>query len=42
MQLPLLEWLLHRRFVVDDIDTFMSSDPDAVPSALAIVHPGLG
>ena len=39
---PLLEWLLHRRFMVDDIDTFMSSDPDAVPSALAIVHPGLG
>jgi GNAT superfamily N-acetyltransferase len=39
---PLLEWLLHRRFVIDDIDTFMSSDPDAVPSGLAIVHPGLG
>jgi GNAT superfamily N-acetyltransferase len=39
---PLLEWLLHRRFVVDDVDTFMSSHPDAVPSALAIVHPGLG
>ncbi|HEY5875669.1 MAG TPA: GNAT family N-acetyltransferase [Ilumatobacteraceae bacterium] len=39
---PLLEWLLHRRFVVDDIDTFMSSHADAVPSALAIVHPGLG
>ena len=39
---PLLEWLLHRRFVVDDIDTFMSSDPDAVPSTLAVVHPGLG
>jgi hypothetical protein len=39
---PLLEWLLHRRFMVDDIDTFMSSHPDSVPSALAIVHPGLG
>ena len=38
----LLEWLLHRRFMIDDIDTFMSSDIDAVPSALAIVHPGLG
>jgi GNAT superfamily N-acetyltransferase len=39
---PLFEWLLQRRFVVDDIDTFMSSDPDAVPSTLAVVHPGLG
>ncbi len=39
---PLLEWLLHRRFMVDDTDTFMSSDPDAVPSTLAVVHPGLG
>ena len=39
---PLLEWLLHRRFMVDDFDTFMSSDPDAVPSTLAVVHPGLG
>ncbi|MGD9705437.1 MAG: GNAT family N-acetyltransferase [Acidimicrobiia bacterium] len=38
---PLLEWLLHQRFVIDEVDTFMSSDPDAVPATLAVVHPGL-
>ncbi len=39
---PLLEWLLHRRFMIDDVDMFMSSDPEAVPPTLAVVHPGLG
>ena len=38
---PLLGWLLDRRFVIDDMDLFMSSDPAAVPARLAVVHPGL-
>jgi GNAT superfamily N-acetyltransferase len=38
---PVLEWLLHRRFAVSDSDTFMASDPDAVPAQVAVVHPGL-
>ena len=37
----LLEWLLDRRFVIDDLDTFMATEPSAVPDQLAVVHPGL-
>ena len=38
---PLLRWLLERRFVIDDLDTFMATEPSAVPDQLAVVHPGL-
>jgi len=38
---PLLAWLLDRRFVIDDLDTFMATDAAAVPDRLAVVHPGL-
>jgi len=38
---PLLGWLLDRRFVIDDVDTFMATEPSSVPDQLAVVHPGL-